>query len=240
MPSAESLQRPSLLARLGEVRAAAEPIRLLVASPSLASRRTDTPRTAVVIPGLGAGDRSTSPLRSFLTRVGHRATGWGLGRHGPDVEATLERFVPRVVDVAARYGEPVALVGWSLGGVVARETARVLNEDSPGSVDRVVTFGSPVEGPRHTSASRFYSDADLDRIDEFVAQRRGRSIGCDVLAIHSRNDGVVGWRTCVDHDTPGVVNLEVSSTHLGMGIDPDVWSAVADALDGRWPGPTLP
>lgn len=231
MPPAEPLQRPSLLSRLGEVRAAAEPIRLLAATPSLASRRTANPRTVVVIPGLGATDRSTAPLRSFLVRLGHRATGWELGRHGPDVEVTLDQFAPRMLDVVDRRDEPVALIGWSLGGVVARETARLLNEQRPGSIDRVVTFGTPVEGPRYTSASRFYSEAELDRIDGFVAERRGRSIGCGVVAIHSRNDGVVGWRTCVDLDTPDVVNLEVRSTHLGMGLDPDVWSTVADALE---------
>lgn len=229
MPTTEPLRRPNLLERLGEVRAVAEPIRLLASTPSLAARRTEHPWTVVVIPGLGATDRSTAPLRSFLGRVGHRPQPWGLGRHGPDVEQTLEGFVPRVLDLADRSG-PIALVGWSLGGVVAREAARAVNDERPAAIDRVVTFGTPVEGPWYTAASRFYSAEELDRIDGFVAERRGRSVGCEVVAIHSRNDGVVGWRTCVDHDTPGVTNVEVRSTHLGMGLDPDVWRTVADAL----------
>ena len=225
------LRAPNLFERLGEARLALEPVRLLVASPRLAGRRATTPRTTVVIPGIGAGDRPLAPLRHFLTRAGHRALPWECGRQGPDVAVTLERFVPRVADVIERHEQPVALVGWSLGGIVARETARVLNRDRPGSVSRVVTFGTPVEGPRHTIARRYYSDEELDRIDSFVAERRGRSIGCDVVAIHSRNDGVVGWRPCLDHDTPGAVNVEVRSSHIGMGFDPDVWFAIADALD---------
>ena len=68
-------------------------------------------------------------------------------------------------------------------------------------------------------------------IGEVIAERRGQSIGCDVVAIHSRNDGVVGWRTVVDEDTPGATNVEVTSSHIGMGLDPDVWAIVADALD---------
>ncbi len=227
----EPLRPPSLRERVGELRAAAEPLRLLAAAPSLARRRTTSPRTVIVVPGLGAGDRSMAPLRGFLERVGHRTLPWGLGRNAPDVEATLERFVPRVVDVVDRFDAPVALVGWSLGGIVARETARELNTEWPGAIERVVTFGSPVEGPRHTAAGRAYTPEQLDRIDGVVAERRGRSLGCPVVAIHSRNDGVVGWRTVIDVDTPGATNVEVRSAHLGMGIDPDVWSAVADALD---------
>lgn len=98
-------------------------------------------------------------------------------------------------------------------------------------MEKVITFGTPVEGPRHTIARRYYSEAELDRIDGFVEQRRGVPIGCDIVAIHSRNDGVVGAMPCIDRDTPGVVNVEVRSSHIGMGIDPDVWRVIADALD---------
>lgn len=231
MRSGEPLRAPTVVEQLGEIRLVAEPLRLLVASPRLLQRRATNPTTVVVIPGVGAGDGPMSPLRGFLGRIGHRALPWGLGQQGPDVEATLERFVPRVEDQLDRCAGSVALVGWSLGGIVARETARVLNDVKPGSIGTVVTFGTPVAGPRHTIARRYYTEAQLDRIDELVAERRGRSIGCSVVAIHSRRDGVVGWRSCLDVDTPGVVNVQVRSSHLGMGFDPDVWSTVADALD---------
>lgn len=227
----EALRAPNLWERVGELRAVVEPVRLLASSRTLAGRRTANVRTVIVLPGLGATDRSTAPLRSYLSRLGHRAVPWNLGQHGPDVEVTIDRFVPRVVDTIDRFDEPVALIGWSLGGVVARETARELNRERPRSVSKVVTFGTPIEGPRHTSVARVYSPVELDRIDAVVAERRGQSLGCPVVAIHSRNDGIVGWRTCIDFDTPDVTNVEVSSSHLGMGLDPDVWSAIADALD---------
>lgn len=224
------MQAPTFWQRVGEARVAAEPFRLLAATPSLRRRRTSAPRTVIVIPGLGAADRSTAPLRHFLGRVGHRPLPWTLGRHLKNPQETVPRFVPVASDAIERHGEPVALVGWSLGGIVARETARLLNDERPGSVDLVVTFGTPIEGPRHTMASRAYTPDELDRIDAVIAERRGRPIGCDVVAIHSRNDGVVGWLPVIDRHTPGVTNVEVTSSHMGMGIDRDVWSAVADAL----------
>ena len=228
---AEPLQPPTFWQRAGEARVAVEPLRLLAATPSLARRQATTPHTVVALPGLGAGDRSLAPLRSFLGRIGHRALPWELGRNTKNPQETVPRFIPRVTEAIDRYDEPVALVGWSLGGIVARETARVLNEATPGAVSKVVTFGTPIQGPRYTVASRAYTPEELDMIDEVIAERRGQSIGCDVVAIHSRNDGVVGWRTVVDEDTPGATNVEVTSSHIGMGLDPDVWAVVADALD---------
>lgn len=172
-----------------------------------------------------------APLRSFLSRIGHRALPWGLGRHGPDVRSTVTTFAPSVLEAADSAGEGVALVGWSLGGVVARETARILNADRPGTVPVVVTYGSPLTGPRSTLVAGIYEPDEMARIEAVIAERRRTPIGCPVVAIHSRNDGIVDWRACIDH-TPGSTNVEVRSSHFGMGIDPDIWLAVADALDG--------
>jgi len=225
-----TMQRPTFWQRVGEARVAAEPFRLLAATPSLLRRRTGSPRTVIVLPGLGAADGSTAPMRRFLARVGHRPLPWTLGRHLKNPQETVPRFVPVAADAIALHGEPVALVGWSLGGIVARETARLMNEAQPGSVDLVVTFGTPVEGPRYTMAGRAYTPEELDEIDLVIAERRGEPIGCDIVAIHSRKDGVVGHLPVIDRHTPGVTNLEVASSHMGMGIDRDVWTAVADAL----------
>jgi len=114
-----------------------------------------------------------------------------------------------VSQLAERTGRPVALVGQSLGGYVARELAR----EHPDVVAQVVTFGTPMIRPR----SR-------------------RPILCPVTVIASRADRIVPWRACVD-PSPEVNNIEVRSTHLGMGIDPDVWLAVARQLRATAPGP---
>jgi pimeloyl-ACP methyl ester carboxylesterase len=221
---------PSRWSLLRETRTALEPVRLAAATPRLARRRAATRRTVIALPGLGAGDLSTAALRSFLSQIGHRALPWELGRHGPDVRSTVAEFVPRVAARRDEHGEGIALVGWSLGGVVARETARLLNRSRPGSVPVVVTYGTPVAGPRATLVARRYSDDELARIDREISLRWGEPIGCPVVAIHNRNDGVVDWRGCID-PSPDVDNVEVRSSHFGMGFDPDIWTAVADALD---------
>lgn len=222
---------PGVLQQLGEGRAVIEPWRLLLSAPSLGRVRSTRPHLVIAVPGLGATDVSMRPLRAYLERLGHDTAAWGLGRNRPDVEASVARFRPIVEQHVATSSLPVALVGWSLGGIVARETARELNEQRPGSIALVITYGTPVHGPRHSVARRAYTPAQLDRIDAVVAQRRRRPIGCPVVAVHSRNDGIVGAAACIDDTTPDVTNLAVRSTHFGMGLDPDVWRIVAEALD---------
>ena len=91
----------------------------------------------LVLPGFGAGDASTWPLRAFLASRGHRVQGWGLGANRLDVPSTIAAMADAVVRHADRQGAPVALVGWSLGGYIAREVAR----EQPAAVRRVVTLG---------------------------------------------------------------------------------------------------
>lgn len=126
-------------------------------------------------------------------------------------------------------GDRVALVGWSLGGIIAREVAR----DRPDLVSAVITYGSPLRGPRYTVASRMYQPHEHEIVDQYIEERSQNPIVVPVSAIFSRRDGIVDWATCIDHTTPEVENIEVSSTHLGMGLDPDVWSVVADRLGRR-------
>lgn len=186
-----------------EARTAIQPFRLMIKSPTLL-RRSRRRAVVVVLPGLGGNDLSTAPLRWYLQRIGHDVDGWGLGLHRPQVTVTLGRFVESLERRVEAAGKPIVLVGWSLGGVVAREAAR----DRPDLVEQVITFGSPIN-----------------------AVRRRRPIRVPVTTIYSRRDGVVDWRQAIDTDNPSATNIEVDSSHLGLGIDPDVWRLVADAID---------
>src|SRR6266581_2591441 len=138
-----------------------EPIRgladlagLLLAAPGLAAGPRGDGHGVLVFPGLLAGDSSTVPLRAYLRWLGYDVRGWDLGRnHGP-TEAVLAGLPRAVLDHAERTGRPVSLVGWSLGGVYAREMAR----RHPRQVRQVITLGSPYAliDPRQSHAHAPY------------------------------------------------------------------------------------
>lgn len=220
---------PSLAQRLGEVRALREPARLALRTPRLlAAPRTARPQTVVLLPGLGTSDASSLPLRGYLRSLGHRTHGWGLGRNGRDPEATTARFLGRLEEIVDEAGEPAALLGWSLGGIVARAAARL----RPDLTTRIITYGTPLHGPRYTAAAAFYADDELDRIDAAIAEARDAPpLDLPISVLYSKQDGIVDWRTCLDTESPRAENIEVSSTHLGLGLDPDVWEIVGSILE---------
>jgi len=209
----------------------------LLELPGLAWRARgllDQPRgdgsSVVVLPGFGADDRSTWPLRTYLSRLGYRVRGWGLGRNDRDVPETAERMGEVVGELADRHGDAVSLVGWSLGGYIAREVAR----DRPEAVRQVITFGSPViGGPKYTTAAVLASRRgwDLDGIAAAVAERKRVPLEVPITAIYSRRDGVVDWRACIDDEGGGPIeHVEVRATHVGLGFSAEVYRLVAQRL----------
>jgi pimeloyl-ACP methyl ester carboxylesterase len=200
--------------------------RLLARSPwLLAAPRGDAP--VVVLPGYGADDASTLPLRWFLRRLGHDVKGWTLGRNGGNVPALMPRVARAVRELAEQHERPVHLVGQSLGGVFARETAR----DHPDAVAQVITLGTPViGGPAHTRVGAGYDSAALSRIAANIRARNRRPIRVPLTVVYSRRDGIVNWRACIDRENAQAEHVEVTSSHLGMGIDPRVWDLAATRL----------
>jgi pimeloyl-ACP methyl ester carboxylesterase len=185
---------------------------------------------AIVLPGFGAGAASTAMLRAFLRGLGYDARGWGLGRNRGDVAGTVPRLIARAEALHAERGEPLRLVGWSLGGVLARELAR----ERPELVARVVTLGTPVVGgPKYTLAAEFYrrQGVDLDALETQIAEREKLAIERPITAIYSRRDAVVAWQACIDRGNPSVRHVEVEATHAGLGFNPEVYELVARALD---------
>lgn len=202
--------------------------RLLLAAPRLARISRGDGSPVVDIPGWRAPEVSMAPIRVYLRWLGYDARTWGLGTNMGDPERDAELMTVSVSELAERAGRPVALVGWSLGGVVAREVAR----KAPRHVSRVITYGSPVVGgPAHTVAVNRYAPGEGDRVDAIIDELNASDpISVPVTAIFTRADGVVAWQACIDRHTAGVEHVEVSSTHLGLGIDPDVWETVARTL----------
>jgi hypothetical protein len=226
-----SLDRPSRppLTRtaLGELGAALDAARLVGALPRLSSAPRGDGHLVVDIPGWKAPEVSGAPLRFYLGRLGYDARGWGFGTNTGNPRRDIERLAGRVLELVEQTGSPASLVGWSLGGVLAREVARL----HPEAVRRVITYGTPVGGPTYTTVARAYSrgpDTGGHRESRRLDERSPIQVPLTVL--FSKRDGIVAWQACIDHASPDVEHVEISSTHLGMGFDPDVWSIVADRL----------
>jgi triacylglycerol esterase/lipase EstA (alpha/beta hydrolase family) len=231
--------RPPPISRLAwEALSGIELGRLLVRSPALlAAPRGDAP--VAVLPGYGADDASTLPLRSFLRRLGHEVQGWSLGRNRGDVAAVLPRVAEGVRALAERRGRPVHLIGQSLGGVLARELAR----NQPDLIAQVITLGTPVAGgPSYTRLGFRYTPQQRAEIAAAIEERNRIPITVPVTAVFSRRDGIVAWEACIDKHNPQVDHIEVSSSHLGMGLDPAVWLVAARLLSRppRAGGPPQP
>jgi pimeloyl-ACP methyl ester carboxylesterase len=171
----------------------------------------------LVLPGFLASDRSTVPLRRFLGRLGYRVGGWDLGRNlGPraGVLTGLARSLDQLVE---RHGQPVSLVGWSLGGVYAR----LLALEAPAAVRTLVTLGSPF----------------ADRHGRLAPLATPGPLPVPSTAVYTRSDGIVPWRTTVQSPDPRRENVEVRGSHCGLGVNAAVLLVVADRLaqpPGRW------
>ena len=204
---------------------------LLWAAPWLALAPRGDGHGVLVIPGLLAADRSTQTMRLLLRRLGHNAHGWELGRNlGPT--ATILDGLPRMLgEIVDRTGEPASIVGWSLGGIFARELAR----DHPEQVRQVITLGSPfaLTDFRQSRADGVYQRrshlfADVVRIPN--PRKTSRPISGPSTAVFSRSDGIVAWQACIEPPTPRHENVEVRCGHLGFGVDPAAVWVMADRL----------
>ena len=219
---------PSRLGLASELDVAVQPLRLAISTRRLATTPTGNGRVALLLPGWRAPETSVRPLARFLGARGHSARPWGLGTNLGDVEHLRDRMVERVRRIVDHTGSPLNLVGWSLGGVIAREVARAI----PDEVHRVVTYGSPVlGGPTHTVGAASAGPEECARITALQEHLDATDpIRVPVTAIFTRRDRAVDWRACIDRSSLDVRMVEVRSGHVALGLDPDVWAAAAEAL----------
>jgi pimeloyl-ACP methyl ester carboxylesterase len=217
---------------LRELRLPIDALRWVPEFVSSRPRRARHPATVLLLPGFGTGPRAMHVLEAYLRGCGHRVRDWGLGHNTGDAQRLRIALEPTVRALVERHGEPVSLVGWSLGGFIAREYAR----ERPDEVRAVVTLGTPViGGPRYTATARRYraQGHDLDEIERAVMKRYETPLEVPVTAIYSKRDGIVAWQACIDRWSPRVRHVEVEETHLGLVFSPRVRAIVAKSLDRR-------
>lgn len=231
----EALQKAALL--LGESTSAAEFGLLLWRSSELRRQPRGNGEPVIVLPGFGTDDTATWLLRHYLLTLGYDVRGWGLGVNHGDVTSLIPRVSGLLRRCATDASRRVRLVGWSLGGTISREIAR----KEPGLVERVLTLGSPVRLPDHASARQCYSffGHDLAALSCQFDKRRCNRITVPVTAIRARYDGIVSYEESLDMD-PEVEQIEVATTHLGLGISAEVFRIVAQRLAISTPRGALP
>jgi pimeloyl-ACP methyl ester carboxylesterase len=235
MSDADSMQPPSKLLLLSEVRAVYELGAFVGSYPLLRMLPSGDGHPVMVLPGFVASDSSTHPLRGFLRDQGYAAHGWTLGRNLGLRDGLNDQKLARLHELRRLYGRKVSLIGWSLGGVFARELAK----RAPDDVRQVITLGSPFKGNvRANHASRLY-----DKLAGHSVEHASASINLSepppvpTTAIYSRTDGIVHWQCCVEEEGPRSESVEISSSHCGLGHHPAALYVIADRLaqpEGSW------
>ncbi len=192
----------------------------------------------LVLPGFMAGDRSTKPMRNLLTDLGYDAHGWGLGRN-VRIDATREEEMNALLHriYTDSGNRKVSIVGWSLGGVFAREIAKA----APEMVRQVISLGSPISNDRgHSNARRLFEYLNGKEPAPVKAgryQKLDEAPPVPTTSILTRTDGVVGWRGSVQKSGGQTENIVVHASHTGLGVNPCVMLAIADRLvqkEGGW------
>ncbi|MDX1957024.1 MAG: alpha/beta hydrolase [Leptospiraceae bacterium] len=226
----ENFKIPSKLQMPLEILGLVEGIKLFWSLPELTKEKTGKGETILVIPGFASDDNFLIPLRNFLQTLGYDTRGWGLGFNHGSVPELLEPLNKLLNEIYSEKQRKVHLIGWSLGGYLAREIAR----DNPTLVDKLVTLGSPIiGGPKYTSIAALYSaqhGVDLDALEKEIDQRESNPIQNKILSIYSINDNIVSPNACIDRLSPKATNVEVEGTHIGLIVNPEVYKLIKDFL----------
>lgn len=190
----------------------------------------------IVFPGFVSSDKATKPLRRLLDDLGYQSHGWGLGQNllfNDELEAEM---VAMVKEMASKSGGKVSLVGWSLGGLYAREVAKRCPEE----VRCVISMGSPISGdPGHSNAHGLFRalNGEPNEIDYTRYFKLNEAPPMPTTSIFSRSDGIVAWEGSVQKEGKLSENIVVPASHLGLGVNPLVMHLLADRLSqplGEW------
>lgn len=227
IPEEHEAGKPRLARMLGEAQALLEPVRR-------PRRKLDIPATAnpqmvMILPGFATHPVRMRYLAHQLEAAGHSTKRWGLGFNwGPD-EERFEFLEARLADLHARHGRPVVLLGWSLGGLFARELAK----RQPDAVAKVITMGSPFSGsPRANNVWRAYQfitghSVDAPPIEADLAAKPP----VETVALWSANDGAIAPRCAAGRPGERDRAIAVRCTHIGFTYDPQVITTVLGELE---------
>jgi triacylglycerol lipase len=223
----------------GELRYWLELARLLVDRRFLSVKPAGEALPVLLIPGFMAGDASLTALAGWLRRRGHSVGGSGMLINVGCAGRELARLEERLDE----FDGPVIVIGQSRGGTLARALAAGHSEKVAG----LVTLGSPVLDPLAVSPSVMRTVRSVARLGDLgmpgvfssdcmdggccadfnALIRDPLGPGMPTLAVHSRSDGIVDWRACLD---PYARCVEIDGSHCGMAVNPAVYGELESVL----------
>lgn len=229
-PPSGRLRPPGLGLLLAEARGIFEFNASLLLSPLLMRAPRGDGHPVLALPGFLASDLSMAPMRRYLSELGYDAHAWRMGRNTGGISRMRAALRDRLAEIHTSSGRKVSIVGWSLGGVYARDLAL----QAPEMVRYVVTLGSPFANDvRATNATRLYEALSGEGVEDNSELREAISgdLPVPTTSIYSRTDGIVNWRTCLVRPSETAENIEVHlASHVGLGVNPAALWAVADRL----------
>lgn len=231
----KSIEAPPLWMMALESRAPLERVAMALASPFRRLLPKGDGHHVIVLPGFTADDRSTRPLRELLDNIGYQSHGWSLGANLGPTETILAGTIALLERVHAQSQQDglgtVSIVGWSLGGLYARELARA----APDQIRQAITLGSPIQMAEEDSSSAQGLWDSLSHLHDPSFMRRPRAVHRPLLkvpatSIYSRTDGVVHWHMSLIRETSHSENIRVYGSHCGLGFNNSAIFAIADRL----------
>ncbi len=187
----------------------------------------------LVIPGFATSDLSTLILRTYLSRLGYQVHGWDMGRNlgAKTIGLRNERLIERLDGLHRQYGQRVTLIGWSMGGIMAR----MISRERPEKVRQIISLGAPFAGDPYANRTwRIYERMSGHSLSHPIARAQITKSKLPPpvpsVSLYSKSDGIVAWQSCIEADQPHTKNIEVDSAHCGFGFSPAVLRTVADRL----------
>lgn len=230
--TALNLKRPSLFWLVTEAGRAVTELGLTYSYQKLnRSKAFGDGHPVLILPGFMATKRSTAVLRSFIAERGYAVYDWGLGRNRGKTEY-LDRLLDRMDEIHHRHRQTISIIGWSLGGVFARQLAK----ERPAITRQVITLGSPFQDiaqPNniawlHTLISGGRTVRDLD---PRLIQNLPAPAPVPTTAIYSKEDGIVPWQVCMEREEDELhQNIQVHGSHCGLGVNSSVLHVIEDRL----------
>ena len=225
---AADISAPGVLLLALEGRAPWEFAASLVAAPWLRKLPMGDGHRVLVLPGLAANDLTTLPMRTFLKDRGYQPSPWDQGVNLGPRAGVLDALRARVRELFGLERRKISLVGWSLGGVYARELAK----EMPEMVRCVITLGSPFAGPPQATNAWWLFERVSGHPQPDAAMQAALRVAPPVptSSIYSRTDGIVAWQCSLNPPGPLAENIEVPASHIGLGLNPLAMMAIADRL----------